>query len=401
MGKKLKIYDIEQRIASELRRVEKDPKLTNKNKRLIEDYQRYCFSRGLSNSRVYFHIVRIRKIGELLGKDFDKVTKKDLEDVILSLERSEYADTSKNDFKRVLKMFYRWLKQTEEDPLLTKWIKIRGVRRHKLPEELLTVEDVKKLIDNADNPRDKALIAILYESGCRIGEIATLKIKDISFDKYGAVLIVNGKTGMRRVRLITAVHYLSSWLENHQDKENPEAPLWTNRGRYCKKGFMNYANIRMMIKRVAKKAGVQKRVNPHTFRHSRATHLANKLTEAQMKEYFGWVQDSEMAAVYVHLSGRDVDKALLQLHGIVTEDNNENTVICPRCSKKNTTMDRFCRYCGMPLNMKVAVDLEEEREKFDSKLSTLMSVLEDREVRMFLAKRMSKIAQEESLIRTP
>ncbi len=68
-------------------------------------------------------------------------------------------------------------------------------------------------------------------------------------------------------------------------------------------------------KRIAEKAGIKKRIHPHLFRHSRSTHLAKHLTEAQMKQYLGWVQGSDMAAIYVHLSGRDVDDALLRCTG--------------------------------------------------------------------------------------
>ena len=75
-----------------------------------------------------------------------------------------------------------------------------------------------------------------------------------------------------------------------------------------------------MLHVTAIRAGIAKRVNPHSFRHARASNLANFLTEAQMKEYLGWVGDSRMASTYVHLSGRNIDNALFKLNGIKTED---------------------------------------------------------------------------------
>lgn len=65
-------------------------------------------------------------------------------------------------------------------------------------------------------------------------------------------------------------------------------------------------------------------MNPHAFRPASATHLANILTEAQMKEFIGWIQDSDMASVYVHLSGRDVDRAILKLYGMMMDDERSN-----------------------------------------------------------------------------
>jgi integrase len=76
------------------------------------------------------------------------------------------------------------------------------------------------------NPRDKALISVLYESGCRIGEILSLKIRNVEFDNNGAVLIVNGKTGQRRVRLIHSVPRLMAWLEHHPKNNDPDTSLW-------------------------------------------------------------------------------------------------------------------------------------------------------------------------------
>ncbi|MGA2789578.1 MAG: site-specific integrase [Candidatus Bathyarchaeia archaeon] len=61
----------------------------------------------------------------------------------------------------------------------------------------------------AENPRDKALISVLYESGCRIGEILSLKIRN-KFDNNCSVLIVNGKTGQHRVRLIPKQFHTTS-----------------------------------------------------------------------------------------------------------------------------------------------------------------------------------------------
>jgi len=111
-------------------------------------------------------------------------------------------------------------------------------------------------------------------------------------------------------------------------------------------------------------------MNFHNFRHSRATYLANHLTEAQMKEFFGWVQASDMASIYVHLSGRDVDKALFKVYGIQKEEKKEESQLnpkkCPRCQETNQFTNVFCNKCGMILdqdliNQKIQQDLERKQ----------------------------------------
>ena len=64
----------------------------------------------------------------------------------------------------------------------------------KLPEDMLTEEEIIKMINAAPNTRDKAMIGLLWDIGSRIGEVGALKIKHIKFNEYGAVILINGKT---------------------------------------------------------------------------------------------------------------------------------------------------------------------------------------------------------------
>jgi integrase len=101
-----------------------------------------------------------------------------------------------------LKKFFRWLRNSEDYPEEVKWIKARVKNSNpKLPEELLTEDEIRRIVSAAENPRDKTLVLVLYETGCRIGELLSLRIKNIQFDEYGALLLLSGKTGQRRVRV--------------------------------------------------------------------------------------------------------------------------------------------------------------------------------------------------------
>lgn len=108
-----------------------------------------------------------------------------------------------------------------------------------------------------------------------------------------------------------------------------------------------------MLQRAAKHAGIKKKVNFHAFRHARATHLANDLTEQQLKVYLGWKAGSNMAATYVHLSGKDVDAALYRANGmeVPKTDNSKSLKMmkCPRCKEMQDSKSTYCYKCGMPL----------------------------------------------------
>jgi integrase len=256
-----------------------------------------------------------------INVDFDKIEKRDLFVFISELEQSDRSEWLKHDYKVTLKKFYKWYCK-DDNPELTKWIKASISRKdQKLPEEMLIEDDILKLIKCAKKKSDKAIIALLWDIGARVGEIGNLRIKHIKFDEYGAIVNLKGKTGYRRVRAVFSVEYLQAWLLEHPDRNNPEAHLWTTSD--SKEGSIkpqHYGSIRMKIKRLAKKAGINKRIHPHLFRHSRCTFIANYLTEAQMNIYFGWIQGSNMPGVYVHLSGRDVDYAILKANGVLDKD---------------------------------------------------------------------------------
>ena len=324
-----------------------------------------------------------RKVAEWLGKDFDKATKDDLKRVVAMINTSSFTEWTKYDYKRSIKKFFRWLGREE----LISWLRCSDVKNRKLPEEILTEEDIKKkMIDAARTPRDRAVISVLYESGCRAGEFLSMRIKNVSFDRYGAVIVVHGKTGYRRIRLVSSVPYLAEWMNSHPFRENPEAWLWISLNNFRR---LPYNSLRTVLRVIAEKAGVKKKVNPHAFRHARATHLANFLTEAQMKEFFGWVQDSDMASVYVHLSGRDVDRAILSLYGVETEESKKKNEIlkpkkCLRCGELNPATNRVCRRCFFPLDNNAERILEREvrREVIDAVIETLWNDREFREIFM-------------------
>ena len=316
MDKDFYNYDLNKRLVSL-----KNSKISEVNIQLILNFVENCFMEGLGQHRILKYISTLKMIAIQINVDFDKVEKRDLFIFISELEQSDKSEWLKHDYKVCIKKFYKWYLK-DDNPELTKWIKASiGRKDRKLPEEMLIEEDILMMINCTEKKSDKAIIALLWDIGARVGEIGNLRIKHIKFDEYGATVNLKGKTGYRRVRAVFSVEYLQAWLLEHPDRNNPDAPLWTTFD--SKEDLikpLHYGSIRMKIKRLAKKAKINKRIHPHLFRHSRCTYIANYLTEAQMNIYFGWIQGSEMSSVYVHLSGRDVDYAILKANGVIEKD---------------------------------------------------------------------------------
>ena len=260
------------------------------------------------------------------------------------MNNADYTEWTKRDFKIIIKRFMKYVREQEgqtfdkhQYPVEVKWISTTMKNnRQKLPNELLTIEDVKKLADATNNLRDRAFVLMLYESGARIGELINLTLKDVEPDKYGTKVALFSKTGARKIRVIASAPAINMWIERtHPDRDNKNSMLFCGLWSKKKGKDIEYATFRCMLQDLAEKAKIMKPVNPHHFRHSRATELAKIFTEAQLCQYMGWIPASREAATYVHLSGRDMDKAVLKLNGLVDEEDTENSkfkaITCPRC----------------------------------------------------------------------
>lgn len=305
---------------------------------------------------------------EILNRDYMSITRKDLERWVVYLE-SEYKPSTVNLFKITIKQFFKWQYIDDDDskeyPVVVKWIKVGKIKAN-YGKQVLSKQQVLAMMECTDNLRDRAIIHVLYESGCRASELLGMTMKDVSFDQYGAVVRVNGKTGDRRVRLIQSIPDLRLYLDMHPNRGNSEGAIWVNNRRPYE--VLKRISLEALIYRIAERAGLPNGISPHSFRHARATHLASDLTEAQMKVLFGWTGDSDMPARYVHLSGKDVDSALLRINGIVQQETPATASPiapkpCPRCQTQNSPAAKFCMTCSSPLDTKTVLEIEQRTTK--------------------------------------
>ena len=192
------LYNHEKNLKATEERI-RNSSINEANKQLIFEFENYCFAEGLKIARVLKHLIELKVLADMVGKDFKSMSKHDMMNLVGRIERMDRAERTKQDYKNLIRKFFRWLGKND----VVDWIKISSRKdSRKLPEDMLSEEEIEKMINACEHPRDRAMIGCLYESGTRISELGNLKIKHVKFDQYGAVLMVDGKTGMRRVRII-------------------------------------------------------------------------------------------------------------------------------------------------------------------------------------------------------
>lgn len=327
------------------------------NYQLLKEHLREVRERW--SKRTYInHMMILMPFTNHVTRPFIELTKSDLGDYFDTLEGKSENTISYN--KKMIKAF---LKNINPDVAVT--IKPRQMKSKKTPDSLLTDAEITAMINAAPNARDKALIACLYDSGARRSELLSTTIVDAKFDSYGCQLwLREGKTGPRPARLVFASSYLKQWLEVHPKKKDKNSPIFCSiKEPYA---LISRTGLSDRLKFIAKKAGVTKAVNPHAWRHTRATDLATKITEQEMKSVLGWTAGSSMASTYVHLSGEDINKAMLKASNIEVEEDKEPSLLsserCPRCKELNDRNREFCFKCGLPLSEKMRKE-EEAAEK--------------------------------------
>ncbi len=363
IGGTMPIKDYDKRIKREIEKLENNKDVSEDNKKLLMKFDRYLRLNDYSKARRTKLMNKLRLIAEKNDINYIDATKEDIEDIVLWLkDRCDITETTKLDYRIVLKRFYRWLGDGEY-PDCVKWINTTDKNKNnKLPEDMLNEDDVLRMIKSADCSRDKAFISVLWETGARIGELIDLTVGDLQDHDRGLQIVVKGKTGARRLLLIESIPHIREYLKDRPDKDNPNAPLWINIKSHKGKKT-TYRGLTKILKETGNKAGINKPLNPHHFRHSRATYLANKFTESQMCQWFGWKQGSKMIAKYVHMSGRDVDTTYARIHGI--EDDKEqiskmSPKNCPRCDETISPVDKFCSRCGLALTIESTKEIEEK-----------------------------------------
>ena len=181
---------------------------------------------------------------------------------------------------------------------------------HKLPQ-ILSAEDIRKLLAQPDGAkplgaRDRAMLEILYASGLRVSELVTLQTAQVNFQ--GDYLIVKGKGG--RTRAVPfgrwARERLTDYLASARRallKRRSSAYLFVNRSGkpLTRQGFWK------LIRTYALAAGIEKRVTPHTLRHSFATHLLEGGADLRSVQAMLGHADISTTQIYTH-----VDRARLK-----------------------------------------------------------------------------------------
>lgn len=234
---------------------------------------------------------------------------------IAEMQEAGYASASVMRFLMAVKGLFRFLKREG-------WIPdncalyLEGPALWQLVPEVLTVSEMERLLEQPDTAtfvgaRDRAVMELMYASGLRVSEVCNLAICDVD----ETFVRVTGKGGKERVvpvgrRAIDAVdHYLATF----RDGVKEEALFVTSRGKR-----LDRVAVWRQVKQYAQGAGVERRISPHTFRHTFATHLLDNGADLRVIQEMLGHANIATTDRYTHVSQRRLQEAFHKHHPRLT-----------------------------------------------------------------------------------
>jgi len=293
--------------------------------RLVDDYLGHCRAKGLAPKTIkgsygypleevflpWCAAQQVAEPAELTNRVLDRFSAHLLDK---GGRRGQLAKHTVWTYVKAVRLFIAWARKDGEQ--------IPGeARLPKLPERLpdiLSRAEIERMENRADNVRDQLIVRLLADTGIRVGELVGLRLADLIEQQRGAYFVrVNGKGSKQR--LVPLTHPLYRRITRWRDKQRPDAVsdyLFVARLRDAKGEYrpLTYSGVEQMIRQLAERAGISKRVHPHLFRHSAATFLLSQGANAVIVARLLGHSNLEMIRrTYEHLTPMDVSSAVVEI----------------------------------------------------------------------------------------
>jgi integrase/recombinase XerD len=268
--------------------------MTDLRKRMLEELQR----RNYSPTTIRYYLRVVENFARHFGKRPDRLTQDNIREyqVYLLQERKLQAGTVGLHIAALRFFFVKTLRR----PYLQ--LDLPSPKRPKRLPTVLSPDEIARLIESANNLLDYAMLMTLYATGARRAELSRLKVEDIDSQR----MIVHIRQGKgNRDRDVPLTPKLLKTLREYWQWMKPKTYLFpgmVNNWRADKP--LTPKCVWSAVQDAAKRAGITKRVSPHTLRHSWATHLLENGTDLRTIQMLMGHADLRATSVYLHLSRR-------------------------------------------------------------------------------------------------
>ena len=290
----------------------------------IENYANYLrFEKNASENTIEAYVSDLQKLQDFAEQNLINITPitisyEHLQEFLYQVSKINYSERTQARWISSIKGFFSFLLEDElreDNPSALLETPKLGLY---LPDTL-SLEEIEKLIsateENTDlAKRNRCMIEVLYGCGLRVSELTELQISNINFKEN--YLKIQGKGD--KVRFVPLADYTADFIKNYinnirsKQKINPKHSdiLFLNsRGAQISRQM-----VFLIIKEIVRKAGIQKNISPHTFRHSFATHLLQNGADLRFIQEMLGHSSITTTEIYTHLNTEELHETILKYH---------------------------------------------------------------------------------------
>lgn len=290
----------------------------------IENYANYLrFEKNASENTIEAYVSDLQKLQDFAEQNLINITPitisyEHLQEFLYQVSKINYSERTQARWISSIKGFFGFLLEDElreDNPSALLETPKLGLY---LPDTL-SLEEIEKLIsateENTDlAKRNRCMIEVLYGCGLRVSELTELQISNINFKEN--YLKIQGKGD--KVRFVPLADYTADFIKNYinnirsKQKINPKHSdiLFLNsRGSQISRQM-----VFLIIKEIVRKAGIQKNISPHTFRHSFATHLLQNGADLRFIQEMLGHSSITTTEIYTHLNTEELHETILKYH---------------------------------------------------------------------------------------
>lgn len=285
---------------------------TQLRKRMLEDMQ----LRGMAEKTQESYLRSVRKLAEHYNKPPDRITEEELRQYFLFLANvKKYARATVTIALCGIKFFYNYTSRRDWPAVKL----IRPKREKKLPV-ILSVEEVRRILNLVRLDRYRTCLATIYSCGLRLHEGVNLRVQDV--DSARMLLHIHGKGAKDRyvplprktleiLREFWKTHRNPTWLFPSPSRSGLDEPIANVP--------LSRTSVQNAFKEAKNEAGINKRASVHTLRHSYATHLLEAGVNLRLiQEYLGH-NTPTTTSVYTHLTDRAKSAGAQSINQLMTD----------------------------------------------------------------------------------
>ena len=290
----------------------------------ITDFEHFLkFERNFSDNTLDAYLRDIKKLRDYAEFELENVgpleiTYENIQEYLFQLSKKKFSERTQARWISSIKAFFKYLLDDEvrsDNPATL----LEGPKLGLYLPDTLSFDDVDKIINAIDisndlGKRNKCMIEVLYGCGLRVSELIDLKISNINFKEL--YLKVEGKGDKSRfvplakftAKLIK--EYMLEVRSKYKINKKCEDILFLN----SRGSAMSRVIVFIIIKELTEKAGINKKISPHTFRHSFATHLLQNGADLRYIQEMLGHSSITTTEIYTHLKNEELRDVILNYH---------------------------------------------------------------------------------------